>query len=175
MKKLTKLLYYTLLFIIPFLSYPIAKVRAGNSFACHRTAQEPVKIPPHILKRFNEMKICYNNERLLSFNQQTTGTEKKPEDISPFTAPYFGTKAQIVNIINSQYLPDPKQKLEIFKKIYEFLEEGKKLHNQTNSKISSNIRYGNVKSVIASLDSSPNRTLEVKCMFFDDTCYTYHF
>lgn len=107
------------------------------------------------MERMESIKQSYNSERSASFTERITTTKKDPEDISPFAAPYFGTKARLLNIINSRRLPDPKQKLEVFKKIYELLEEGKKLETQLNPKTSRNIRYGNVKNVIASLDSSP--------------------
>ena len=166
---------YILLSIIPFLSYLITNVQAGNSLVHQRTTKDPAKIPPCMLKKFEELKTCYNSERSVHMRCYTTTAGKKENPILPLTVKYFGTKVQIVNIINSQYLPDPRQKLEMFKKIYEFLEEGRKLDTQTKLKINLNIRRGNVKSVIASLDSSPNRTLEVKCVFFDGTCYTYYF
>lgn len=141
-----------------------------------RTTKEPVKIPPYMLKKFEDMKNYYNCERLsLSSQRKTPAAIKTGNPILPLTAKYFGTKARLLNIINSRRLPDPKQKLEVFKKIYELLEEGKKLETQLNPKTSRNIRYGNVKNVIASLDSSPKRVLEIKCIFFDDTFYIYRF
>lgn len=70
-----------------------------------------------MLKKFEDMKNYYNCERLsLSSQRKTPAAVKTGNPILLLTAKYFGTKVQIVNIINSQYLPDPMQKLEMFKK-----------------------------------------------------------
>lgn len=175
LKKLAKLLSCCMIFVAAYLLYPLNTISAGNSCTCQRKTYEPVSIPQYIWNELESIKQSYNSERSASFTERITTTKKDSEDISPFAAPYFGTKARLLNIINSRRLPDPKQKLEVFKKIYELLEEGKKLETQLNPKTSRNIRYGNVKNVIASLDSSPKRVLEIKCIFFDDTFYIYRF